>query len=307
MQTAVLSYILGLLLCLTVATARRSLYVPNLKFSKPCENNKIDEATGNFKCMVTTGAECFKLCQAYGCYEWSFTSFMPSTSTRIHHHYRCRCAQNICLYNYVRAKDRDYTSGRGTTADRPTRACGFRAHLGQVTTTKVKNQRLPANPHSTSLTLALTPWKEVAIELRATRVLEEHQLGFHLHIRKKDLSPPPAPMGRMVAVQLLLIVTFLHPTIALTFPRRQSLYVQGLKFSRPCENNVYDEATGNFKCMVTTGAECFKLCQQHDCFEWSFSSFMASTDTQPRLHYRCRCIQDICLYNYVRARDRDYA
>uniref|UniRef100_A0A5K3FC02 Secreted protein n=1 Tax=Mesocestoides corti TaxID=53468 RepID=A0A5K3FC02_MESCO len=151
MQTAVLSYILGLLLCLTVATARRSLYVPNLKFSKPCENNKIDEATGNFKCMVTTGAECFKLCQAYGCYEWSFTSFMPSTSTRIHHHYRCRCAQNICLYNYVRAKDRDYTSGRGTTADRPTRACGFRAHLGQVTTTKVKNQRLPANPHSTSL------------------------------------------------------------------------------------------------------------------------------------------------------------
>lgn len=65
--------------------------------------------TGNFKCMVKTGAECFALCQEHGCFEWSFTSFMASTDTQLHQHYRCRCVQNICLYNYVRAKDRAYS------------------------------------------------------------------------------------------------------------------------------------------------------------------------------------------------------
>ncbi|KAL5104639.1 hypothetical protein TcWFU_002954 [Taenia crassiceps] len=106
--------------------------------------------------------------------------------------------------------------------------------------------------------------------------------------------------------QRLLTASLLLLLIPFVSTRRPSYYVHGLKFSRPCENNTYDEMTGNFKCTVPTGAECFLLCQQYGCYEWSFSSFMPSTDTQVRDHFRCRCIQDICLYNYVRARDRDY-
>ncbi|CDS37946.1 expressed protein [Echinococcus multilocularis] len=87
---------LGLLFVLvSFTTARQSLYVKNLKFLPPCENNSIDESTGNFKCMVKTGAECFTLCQQHGCFEWSFTSFMASTDTQLHPHYRCRIGPTL--------------------------------------------------------------------------------------------------------------------------------------------------------------------------------------------------------------------
>ncbi|CDS37945.1 expressed conserved protein [Echinococcus multilocularis] len=109
--------------------------------------------------------------------------------------------------------------------------------------------------------------------------------------------------AQRLLIASLLLISVLIPLIS---ARRPSYYVHGLKFSRPCENNTYDEMTGNFKCTVPTGAECFQLCQQYGCYEWSFSSFMPSTDMHVRDHFRCRCIQDICLYNYVRVRDRDY-
>lgn len=127
------SFIFNSILLIRSFSIAVSYYVPQIKFSKPCEHNTIDPSkyspfkmlnirywskilnfclilvTGNFKCMVRTGAECFELCQQHGCFEWSFTSFMASTDSRIHDHYRCRCVQNICLYNYVRERDRDYT------------------------------------------------------------------------------------------------------------------------------------------------------------------------------------------------------
>ncbi|KAM7539146.1 hypothetical protein Aperf_G00000054517 [Anoplocephala perfoliata] len=111
---------------------------------------------------------------------------------------------------------------------------------------------------------------------------------------------------RLPSTSFLLHLLLLPFIFQLVSARRTTFYVHGLKFSRPCVNNTYDEYTGNFKCTVETGAQCFKLCQQYGCYEWSFSSFMPSRDENPREHYRCRCIQDICLYNYVRVRDRDY-
>ncbi|VDN16510.1 unnamed protein product, partial [Dibothriocephalus latus] len=60
--------------------------------------------------------------------------------------------------------------------------------------------------------------------------------------------------------------------------------------------------TGNFLCLVPTGKECFELCQQHHCNEWSAFNFMYSKDTRIRRRYACRCVRpfNMCLYNYVR-------
>ncbi len=72
------------------------------------------KGTGNWLCMVKTGRQCFEMCHSMGCHEWSFTSFMASTDSQEREHYRCRCAEGVCLYNYVRIEDRAYTWSSST-------------------------------------------------------------------------------------------------------------------------------------------------------------------------------------------------
>ncbi|VDM18729.1 unnamed protein product [Hydatigera taeniaeformis] len=278
-----LYYFLGLLLCLiSLTTARQSLYVQNLKFLPPCENNPIDESTGNFKCMVKTGAECFALCQEHGCFEWSFTSFMASTDTQLHQHYRWRRIGPTL------------ESGSGL---------GFASIAEAATAFVIVGFTHQSDP-------CLVPGQLVKksgyhSERRTGKFLRRSASGAMTTIKSPDcLYTPTATINTdPVYTRHSTLCPLLHHLLFIS----ANYYVHGLKFSRPCENNTYDEMTGNFKCTVPTGAECFQLCQQYGCYEWSFSSFMPSTDTQVRDHFRCRCIQDICLYNYVRVRDRDYA
>ncbi|VDL26915.1 unnamed protein product [Hymenolepis diminuta] len=102
----------------------------------------------------------------------------------------------------------------------------------------------------------------------------------------------------------LLLPLFLVPISAYRF----KFFDDEFKFSRPCKNNTYDPYTGNFRCTVKTGEECFQLCQQQGCFEWSFISFMASTDRIVRENHRCRCNPgtSICFYTYIPYYNRDY-
>ncbi|VDK37769.1 unnamed protein product [Taenia asiatica] len=352
-----LNYFLGLLLCLvSITAARQSLYVQNLKFLPPCENNPIDESTGNFKCMVKTGAECFALCQEHGCFEWSFTSFMASTDTQLHQHYRCRIGptlepgsglglasvaeaatvsvnvgfthrSNSCLVPGQLVKTKRLS--HRTTDWKVLAAVSFGCHdyhqesrLSLYTpTTTINTDPVYTYARLASLRLASSFSSPIPLASAFDAPPEPRHLNrpassaSHIlkqtHLRKwpwlKDFSQL---LFFSFSFRLSHLVDALHTLLSLLLHLllfiSASYYVHGLKFSRPCENNTYDEMTGNFKCTVPTGAECFQLCQQYGCYEWSFSSFMPSTDTQVRDHFRCRCIQDICLYNYVRARDRDY-
>ncbi|VDK79950.1 unnamed protein product [Dibothriocephalus latus] len=105
--------IIGVLGTLLPIGFGNSQYVDPIYYRPPCpeENYDLDNETGNFRCAVPTAAECFELCQELGCNEWSFLSFVSSTSTEKLEHRRCRCVPefNYCMYTFIPSKLRLYT------------------------------------------------------------------------------------------------------------------------------------------------------------------------------------------------------
>ncbi|BHF69748.1 hypothetical protein SprV_0301279400 [Sparganum proliferum] len=112
-EICVLWAIIGVLGTLLPLGHGSSQYVDPIYYRPPCpeENYDLDNETGNFRCAVPTASECFQLCQELGCNEWSFLSFVSSTSTEKLEHRRCRCVPefNYCMYTFIPSKFRLYS------------------------------------------------------------------------------------------------------------------------------------------------------------------------------------------------------